>query len=132
MRSRAMHRAVVVIWLCCQAVMVAVSPLPSCRDHGPAWGAHVDGSHAAHGCPMHRAQAPVAHAEHHQPPQEEGPSLRCRCAASDSALAALILGTGLVPAAFVFPFDPGTPPAVTLDYATLSPHLPLDTPPPRL
>jgi hypothetical protein len=113
---------------------VAASPYASCRDHDHT--RHVEDDHGAadHACAMHHHMGHVgAHTTHDAPPvRENGPTLRCQCRASDAALVVLIIGSGMVPARFVLPFQPVTASLLVDETDTLARIELPETPPPRL
>jgi hypothetical protein len=108
-------------------------------------------------CPLHRGsrhgshgttaagQHPAAHS-HHDPDHGTGhhhnaassrsadpsaPTMHCSCRVSDVALGAILIGNGVLPPAFVLPYEPAFTRVLALDDDAAA-HAPLpDTPPPR-
>jgi hypothetical protein len=58
--------------------------------------------------------------------------MRCQCRISDATLAALVIGTGLLPPSFVLPYDPVAADAPVSGPGARRLTLLPDTPPPRL
>jgi hypothetical protein len=128
-------RLVACFWLLCQVGGSAAAPFAVCRDHDHAAGpnAHVCHAGATPGemCPMHRRGGHAAHHARHAPPAQDAPTLRCVCRVSDAALAALLLGQGIIPAGFVLPFEPLSDVVAPFEWAPSAYTSPTDTPPPR-
>jgi hypothetical protein len=132
---------VTLVWLACQTASLAAVPFASCHGHDHALATHDHGrtadEHSGHSlddCPMHHRHgaAVPAHEAHHASGPSDGPSMRCQCRISDDALAALVIGTGLLSPSFALPYDPIAT-ATPLSASDASPRSSLpDTPPPRL
>jgi hypothetical protein len=137
MRVRAHVRLVAAVWLTCQTVAFAAAPFVLCNDHGvmsQAGDGHECGpQHHHHGQP---APTATAH-DHHQHASESAPTtsndavIDCRCTVSDSALAALMLESGILTSEFVLDTKLVTAPVVLRDYAAPTRSQQIDTPPPR-
>src|SRR5688572_952439 len=137
MGVRAHVRLVAAVWLTCQMVAFAAAPFVLCNDHNvmsqTGDGHECSPQHHHHGQP---AQSSAGH-EHHQHASEPAPStsndatINCRCTVSDSALAALILESGILTSEFVLDTKLVIASVVQPDYAAPTRSQPIDTPPPR-
>ena len=74
---------IVLLWLGCQATTMVAAPFAACVQHDHAQAAPGDPA-----CPLH---------QHHSPSDTDDAALRCECHLQDGALAALIIGTGVLP-----------------------------------
>jgi hypothetical protein len=125
--------AVTVLWLVCQACAFAAMPFAACRSHDHSADIVSDPSQASGvPCPMHHHDGGHSHASHPADAPDDGPSFRCQCRISDSTLAALIIGSGMLPPAFVLPFEPLAEAVSIRPSAGGTRSAFPDTPPPRL
>ena len=107
----------VMLWLGCQSATMFAAPFAACVQH-----THEQAAPGDPACPLH---------QHHAPANRDGAALRCQCQLQDGALAALIIGTGIIPASISISDNDAARAVGAIEPLALS-HIELpDTQPPR-
>ena len=128
MRRRAHLAVVAAVWLASQVAAFTATSLRACCEHDDA--ARADrhsccaGMKPGDACPMHRpgraagadrtSRQPASHQHGGDTSAEAShgssdvPALQCACCASNTDLATLLFGHGILPPEFVLPYAPMT------------------------